>query len=44
MAAATHNQAVHAACELATAALRRVVARLANVSANGTASQPASAT
>jgi uncharacterized protein (DUF302 family) len=44
IAVATHNQAVHAACELATAALRRVVARLANVSANGTASQPASAT
>ena len=39
IAAATHNQAVHAACELATAALQRVVARLAN----GTAIQPASA-
>ena len=40
IAAATDNPAVHAACELATAALRRVVVRLAN----GTAGQPASAT
>jgi uncharacterized protein (DUF302 family) len=40
IAAATDNVAVHAACELATAALQRVMARLAN----GTADQPASAT
>lgn len=40
IAAATDNAAVQAACELATAALQRVVARLAN----GTADQPASAT
>jgi uncharacterized protein (DUF302 family) len=40
IAAATHNQAAHAACELATAVLQRVLARLAN----GAAIQPASAT
>ena len=40
IAVATDNPAVHAACELATAALQRVVARLAN----STMLQPASAT
>lgn len=39
IAAATRNQAVRAACELATAALQRVVTRLAN----GTTAQPTSA-
>ncbi len=43
IAAATDNAAVHAACEMATAALQRVVARLAHL-APGTADQPASAT
>jgi hypothetical protein len=44
IAAATGNPAVHAACELATAALQRVVARLAQALANVTALQQPSAT
>ena len=42
IAAATDNAAVHAACETATAALQRVVARLANGN-EGTASTAANA-
>ena len=40
IAAATDNAAVHAACEMASAALQRVVARLANGTATAAVSAP----